>query len=281
MLLRLIKNKIENGSRYFLVRSLPGLFDYFLVTEYPKSGGSWLGQLLSGYFDIPFPRNTFPKFGMSLVHGHYLPSKRSENIKRIFWLIRDGRDVMVSLYYHYLFLTERSRDKLKDVLYYRRKLNFKNIEEIETNLPRFIEFIFTHKPSPVFRIGHEGNWQSFNEKWQNYLLKSKGDCNLINVSYEVLLADTGKEFERIILNITGEEADRIRVKKVVDKFSFLNQSKRNPGEENTGSFLRKGIVGDWRNKFSQEAREVFDYYGGEFLIKAGYENNHNWVKMLK
>jgi sulfotransferase family protein len=50
------------------------------------------------------------------------------------------------------------------------------------------------------------------------------------------------------------------------------------GEENKRSFLRKGVVGDWRNQFSLEAREVFDRYAGEELILLGYEKDRKWVR---
>src|SRR3712207_8037395 len=41
--------------------------------------------------------------------------------------------------------------------------------------------------------------------------------------------------------------------------------------------LRKGVVGDWRNQFSPEAREVFNRYAGEELILLGYEKDRKWV----
>ena len=37
------------------------------------------------------------------------------------------------------------------------------------------------------------------------------------------------------------------------------------------------MVGDWRNQFTREAREVFDRHAGEELILLGYEKDHSWV----
>ena len=54
-------------------------------------------------------------------------------------------------------------------------------------------------------------------------------------------------------------------------------TKRNPGEE-AKSFIRKGIAGDWKNKFSPEACEMFNKYAGGALIKVGYEKDDSWVK---
>ena len=62
-----------------------------------------------------------------------------------------------------------------------------------------------------------------------------------------------------------------------DLFSFERQSGRPSGEENKESFLRKGVIGDWRTRFSPQAREVFDRYAGEELILLGYERDRSWV----
>lgn len=273
----IFKNKIINGARYALVHKLPGVFPFFAVVEYPKSGGSWLGQLLSGYFNIPFPRNAFPKFGMSLVHGHYLPSKRTEKISRVFWQVRDGRDVIVSSYYYYLFPTERNKKNPKDILYYKNRLQFAEIEDIKKNLPEYIEFVFSHKPHITTRFGFEGNWVGFNEKWLRYCRNNDGKGNLIRTSYESLLDNTEKELARITGLVSEEEPDYRKIKEVVQRYSFKNQSGRSQGEESNTSFLRKGIAGDWKNKFSREAAEIFDHYAGDMLVKLGYEADRDWV----
>ena len=66
------------------------------------------------------------------------------------------------------------------------------------------------------------------------------------------------------------------IKRVVDNYSFENQTRRKPGEENINSFLRKGVSGDWKNHFNSQAKEVFKYHAGDLLIKLGYEKDKNW-----
>jgi hypothetical protein len=77
--------------------------------------------------------------------------------------------------------------------------------------------------------------------------------------------------------LTGDKLRPERADAVTEEFSFERQSGRRSGEENKGSFLRKGVVGDWRGRFSPEAREVFDRYAGEELILLGYERDRSWV----
>ena len=80
-------------------------------------------------------------------------------------------------------------------------------------------------------------------------------------------------FEKIINGIP----DGDRLKRICQKYLFKYQSRRNPGQEDRTSFLRKGIAGDWKNYFGREAREVFHHYAGNQLIRLGYERDDSWV----
>ena len=43
----------------------------------------------------------------------------------------------------------------------------------------------------------------------------------------------------------------------------------------TGTF-REGKIGAWKNYFTPEHKKLFKLYGGEMLIKLGYEKDLNW-----
>ncbi|MBI4530371.1 MAG: hypothetical protein HY709_02515 [Candidatus Latescibacteria bacterium] len=43
----------------------------------------------------------------------------------------------------------------------------------------------------------------------------------------------------------------------------------------TGTF-RKGVIGDWRNHFSEEHKRVFKELAGQLLIDLGYERDDDW-----
>ena len=58
--------------------------------------------------------------------------------------------------------------------------------------------------------------------------------------------------------------------------SFQNLSGRTPGNDNPSSPQRKGIVGDWKNHFSESNKERFKAKFGHLLIEFGYEKNMNW-----
>ena len=49
-----------------------------------------------------------------------------------------------------------------------------------------------------------------------------------------------------------------------------------PGESESQSFYRKGVVGDWRNYFSQENVDLFKRLAADTLIAAEYETSQDW-----
>ncbi len=273
-MIKVLKSKLEQFFRLLLVNFVTPKNDSILVVEYPKSGGTWLGQLVSGYFDIPFPRNKFPTTKKSVFHGHYLPNKRITKNRKIILLVRDGRDVMISLYHHQLIWNEKNKLNPKKVDYYRKESGFDNFEDVKENMGAFIDFSFTHRPSKLQHFTYQGNWQEFNAAWLEEMGKND---NIFLITYEELLEDTSKAMRRLITDFFKEkEVDADRLKKVVEKFSFERQTNRQKGDENASSFLRKGISGDWKNYFGDEEKRKFKNHTGDMLVALGYENDVNW-----
>lgn len=252
--------KLNGAMRSFLAHGgLLNLVQYYVVTEYPKSGGTWLSQMISTALDVPFPRNRLPLLKTCLLHGHF---RSNWNIRQPVIMWRDGRDVMVSHYHHVINLSGKS-DSYKGNA--RRLLGFSDPADVENNLPKFMDFMFTSSNNSHF------TWSEFVDYWH-------GTKGAVETKYELLHADTLGELKRILQCLTPREYDLDNLNEIVENFSFQKQSGRAAGEENEGKFLRKGVVGDWRNNFSNESSEVFDYYAGQQLVKLGYEEDRNWWK---
>ncbi len=253
-----VKRKMEGALRLLMVNGLSGLLPLYLVTEYPKSGGSWVSQMLSDYLNVPFPRNQFPKLQSSIMHGHYL---YSPSMKNVFVILRDGRDIMVSYYYHCIFRNDMFNNQLVELT--RRDLQFNDYDDIKSNLPKFIEYKFTHKKHPRF------TWSEFIDNWI--------DKKVSFVRYENLLQNPVEELRKAIYEVCEIEPEESLLRQITEKYSFKSLARRNPGEENKQSYLRKGIAGDWKNCFSKEARQIFNEFAGKELIKLGYEVDDCWV----
>ncbi|WP_041328070.1 sulfotransferase domain-containing protein [Rubrobacter xylanophilus] len=244
--------------RLGMVHLLSGPLPLYVVNEFPKSGGTWVGQMLGRALGVPFPRNRFPALRPSIMHGHYL---RPWGIKNVVVVWRDGRDVMVSWYHQQLIphgLNELQVERS------RRELPLDDYGDVRRNLPAFIEYAFTRPHDPAF------SWSEFVRRWRD-----RKDA--VHVRYEDLLRDTPGELRRVFRELTGERLSAERASAIAEEFSFERQARRRPGQEDRGSFLRKGVAGDWRNYFGPEARRVFDRYAGEELILLGYERDRSWV----
>ena len=68
----MISESANELLRAGMVHLLSGVLPLYVVNEFPKSGGTWVGQMLGRALGVPFPRNRFPVLRPSIMHGHYL-----------------------------------------------------------------------------------------------------------------------------------------------------------------------------------------------------------------
>ncbi len=251
--------KLNGALRHAMVRGLMRpVANPVVVTEYPKSGGTWLSQMLSAALGVPYPRNRLPSLGRNIIHGCYL-KVHDQNDTIVVW--RDGRDTMVSFYYHLVFEKPITSSSYSKKLI--QHLGINDPYDINANLPEFIEWAFDG--------GYPGySWAEFVRVWQQQEA-------VFTTSYEAVRNNPGEELIRLLMNFGMTEVEQILIDNIVSKFSFENQTNRKTGEEDVTSFVRKGIVGDWENVFDQKTRQLFDELAGKELISLGYENDNSWV----
>jgi len=253
---------MDAAKRYAMINTLSGVLPLYIVTEYPKSGGSWVSQMLAGYLELDFPRNRTPSIKSCVMHGHNLRTPLMNNVVCVY---RDGRDVMTSAYFHRLFENEKNSPLM--VAKTRREVGFTDYQDVKKNLPAFIE----HQASIGRRSISPGKftWGDFVDSWF--------DADVVSCRYEDVIANPFEEVGRVLQQLAGVQIDACRLAEVVARYSFSAQARRAPGEEDTRSFLRKGQPGDWREKFTREAAEVFNEHFGTHLQKLGYVSNDDWV----
>ena len=241
------------------MHSATRIFPLYIVNEYPKSGGSWMAEMLSDALGVPFPRNRLPMLRSSILHGHVMQSWNMHNIL-IVW--RDGRDVLVSQYFHSLFENDKGNARL--VAQCRANLGFADYEDVKGNIAAFMEYVFERKRHPRM------SWVDFVNRWAGC------EC-CVHVKYEDLRTQPIEELTRIVRQLSGRKLHLDQAREIVERHSFEKVSGRRPGEENVRSFMRKGVVGDWKNYFDREARERFYAYAGDALVRLGYEADDAWI----
>lgn len=185
-------------------------------------------------------------------------------------MVRDGRDTVVSTYFHV-----RGRLLAGGKERHNKKL-FEDLDpnaEPSTNMATFFRRLHANPTGGLSKLPSWG--QHVNAYFD------KGHENLQIVKYEDLLEDGCRTFGEVVSKMAGCEADVERVADTIRRYSFKNQTGRKKGEENRGSYLRKGEAGDWKNHFSKEAAELFHEYYGTALIRAGYVADTDWIEQVQ
>jgi hypothetical protein len=180
-------------------------------------------------------------------------------------VIRDGRDVAVSMIHH---MWNYSKDA--GAFYDLEPEDLEKRDAYRRN-PASAEGLFTEK-----RLnGIARSWATRVGKAVEYGPALLGD-NYAEVRYEDLLEKPEEEIGRL-LRFLGADASEETVKRCVEMGSFERWSEgRERGREDSFSFYRRGVAGDWRHVFTEEDRRVFKQAAGDLLVKLGYENDHDW-----
>ncbi len=253
---------LSHQATFWLGKRFRKAVPLMFVLGYPKSGTSWVCQLLADYFRLPFPQHSILPIGFpAVVHGHEIPTNK---FPIGVYVVRDGRDVMVSSYFH------MRGDLLAGGKFNRYSAVFRTLDlnaPAQENLPKFIE---SQAAVPLCR---DGNW---GKHVTSYFELAQPGLKLLR--YEALRSDPNAAFAALVEAMTDSPADEEQVASSIERFSFERLAGRSPNSENSNSYLRKGVIGDWRNHFSREAARMFDKHFGNALIQCGYESDHDWVE---
>ncbi len=131
------------------------------------------------------------------------------------------------------------------------------------------------------RLGSAGRFASFAEyaeyfaavHWVPYIQAAQQagarmPGRYIEARYEEMIADPLSQTRRL-LEFLG--ADPAGAATCVEAASFRTLSGgRDPGQEDARSHFRKGVVGEWRSAFDDEALRRFQAAGGDMLERLGY-----------
>jgi hypothetical protein len=214
--------------------------DVFVV-GYPKSGNTWMQYLLAGlgfgidvrlapdslvqdlvpdmHFKSLYKRHLTPTF----FKTHHLPQRQ---FRRVIYLVRDGRDVMVS-YFHHLNALGNPMDYAK---------------LIETG-----EGLFPCR------------WHEHVESW----LANPYGAEMIMVKYESLHHDPISELEKICA-FAGLERDPELLESIARKTTFeaMRGREKKLGWDNAlwprdKAFIRRGKIGSFTDEMPPQALEAF------------------------
>jgi hypothetical protein len=246
------------------------------VVGYPKSGNTWLCFLLAyclnaEYDDLDAPgihptndyQRRYVKGGLPHISyqnqiGQILKTHRQDlapisTDKPIVYLVRDGRDVMVSYYF------------------------FKNTYFGANNLPFFKKLLF--QIGELLNINPKGEpkypefsafLRQYTDKWVAHTSTWLQRKPTAVVRYEDLKTTPEATLTQLFTQLNLQVAPEI-IEQALFIFNFQQLSQRQEGEEDRKSFFRKGIVGDWQNHFSEQDLNFFRQKAADVMKQLGYD----------
>lgn len=233
----------------------------FVLTEFPKSGGSWIVSLLGDALKIPqrdiYVRPGFDVFEIqkhpwyenstnldfpvrSVIKSHELPmSTLIEFDATYIHLVRDGRDVVVSKWFF---------DK---------------------------DFCVQNGITSSFQEEFDAYVAKTARDWSNYV-SLWGKQRILTIRYEDFLGAPVDSLRRVLNALVGSEFSDQELEEVVSKFTKEKFGAMLGQVFQHNTFVRKGVSGDWRNYFSRKNVEDFKANAGDMLLLLGYELNPEW-----
>ena len=175
--------------------------------------------------------------------------KPLEQKNKIIIIFRNVKDTLVS-YYHY----------------------YQHIEPFDFKGRDFNEFF------ELFREKHlcYGDWYDWNLDWW----MEKENPNVCFFFYEDMKADIHKETRRVA-KFLGKDLMEEQIQFIIDRADFDVMKKQrmavDKNEKEGVGQLRKGIVGDWRSRFSEEQAQYVDKMTAEKLEGTGLQFKDVWI----
>lgn len=220
--------------------------DYFLAKEVNRTGKRIVGDKSPQHTEC-----------LDEIHDIYPDAK-------IIHIVRDGRDVAVSAMNHWWRLAKDREDGVFELTPEELEIRDAYLEDREA---------FVAAGRSIFT---EERLTQLARRWSYRVGKGHKDGKslygegYVEIRYEDLLSSPEENLFLIFETLQARRGDPI-IERCIRAGSFERLSQRAQGEEDAGSFYRKGVAGDWKSIFTQRDREIYESIAGEQLAAMGYE----------
>jgi hypothetical protein len=258
-------------SQYFFKSTHPEWPHLLFIAGLPKSGTTWLAQLLEELhpykpafiydpddcnLDHNICNDIFAHLPSNMyyvmkLHTHYSPANMKVldqfEIKPVV-MYRDLRDQCVSRYFHVLNdVKHRHHDQYNST---------PKDQAMSHNIDLTIEYY----------LPWVDNWRSIISEQPN---------RFYEVKYETLRANPVTTLSGV-LDFFGITLSQDKVESIVQTVASRTKFDIKENLSTRAGTARKGIIGDWRNHFNEDHVKLFKEKCGQHLINLGYEKDLNW-----
>ena len=175
----------------------------------------------------------------------------TRNTKGIIYIVRDPRDVLVSLSHHMGIDYEKTFEHLSSSY---------NFEYPSSGDKRYKKTLM-------------GAWSDHYKSWKNF--KS---CKTLVVKYEDMVLDEYNTFKKIIKYLTEVDGAEYKEEKLIKalkqtQFDELQKMEKNEGFSEKGKgelFFRKGKIGEWEKDLSVNLIKKIEKMFSKEMIELGY-----------
>jgi hypothetical protein len=276
--------------------------DLFFVGSFPKSGSTWLQVMLNAHPEVAcrgeghFFDHFWPLLEDALKKHNGLIDLKNKTIFEEFEPFPrfDQEHMLVLMATSIALLLGRSKNvRERRVLGEKTPNNLLHLTQLDAVFPRakFVQVIRDGRDCAVSAWFHNqrtnpselqrrhGTFARFSEHiariWSanveiglRFAASRPGRCLIVR--YEDLCRDPAAELRALFgfLDVDTGEA-LLRHCATEGRFEKMSGG-RSPGVEDRGSFLRRGVSGDWRNHFSIRTNRAFFAIAGDVMGRVGY-----------
>lgn len=220
--------------------------DVIWLISYPRSGNTFLRNVLYEVYGLASATYHLEAHGPDegwdgypVVKSHLLPHQlpKSENKRRIVYLIRDGRDAVVSMAHHRSDVVAPG-------------------SSFENNL---------HETILAAGGSHFGGWSAHVEAWL-----SLAD---VVIRFEDLVADPLAQCERLraLMELPAPRRDRLPGFETLRNGNAEYGSGRHLGMQGlSAKWFRRGKVNGWKDEMPETMHDLFWHLHGEVMEIVGY-----------
>ncbi|XP_078257919.1 sulfotransferase family 5A, member 1 [Rhinoraja longicauda] len=231
-----------------------------LIVTYPKSGTTWMQEILTIIYNDGNTQlaSTTPNWLRTPWIEHYYCENVVMNMLH-------QRILTTHLPYH--FLAKSLKQSNAKVIYVARNpkdiiVSFYHFHKMANFLPEpgtFGEFLEKFVTGEV----NYGSWFEHIKEWMNH----RDEHNFLFITYEELTKDLCKSVIKLC-NFLEHPLSPEAVDTIVRHCTFASMKENSminytlvPNEimdHQKGTFMRKGVVGDWKEHFTEEQKKAFE-----------------------